>query len=127
MTTIGSNPSPAPHSRDIPLKSVQTKKQHRFNSIGTRLFLSVMGSALVGLGGMAYFFYESLRQQVTTELTKTLSAQVASIDGQLQTIEQTGLNVSTSVAFLHDSGVKSAQAYKDLQFSFFKVRLSTLR
>lgn len=127
MTTIGSNPSPAPHSRDIPLKSVQTKKQHRFNSIGTRLFLSVMGSALVGLGGMAYFFYESLRQQVTTELTKTLSAQVASIDGQLQTIEQTGLNVSTSVAFLHDSGVKSAQAYKDLQFSFFKVRLPILK
>lgn len=129
MTTIGPSSSTAPESRgSSKIKPApRAKRLLRFNSIGTRLFLSVIGGALVGLGGTAYFFYNTLQQQVETELSKTLNSQVASIDGQLRTIEQTGLNVSTAVAFLHNSGVKSPQAYKDLQFSFFKLRLPILK
>lgn len=129
MTTIGPSSSTAPETR-VSSKIKPTPRAKRllgFNSIGTRLFFSVIGGALVGLGGTAYLFYNTLQQQVKTELSKTLNSQVASIDGQLRTMNQAGLDISTTVAYMHDSGVKSAQAYKDLQFNFFKVRPPILK
>lgn len=122
MTTFESNPSPAPHNRDLPLKPMQTKKQHRFNSIGTRLFLSVMGSALVGLGGMAYFFYGSLKTHVESELKDILSNKVSLIDNKLAQAQTMTDTFSASISALHSQKINQRQTYIKLNFETFEQR-----
>ncbi|QYO63575.1 hypothetical protein [Leptolyngbya sp. 7M] len=43
------------------------------NSIGSKLFFYVLGGALVGLGGMSYFFYQTLENQAETKIQDKLA------------------------------------------------------
>ena len=92
------------------------------NSIGSKLFFCVLFGALVGLGGMSYFFYQVLEEQAKNEIFGTLKLQVKSIDGQLKRIEESMISLSSAVSSMKQSSIKDAKIYKNLAFNFFQQR-----
>jgi signal transduction histidine kinase/DNA-binding NarL/FixJ family response regulator len=91
-------------------------------TIGSRLFLYMAGSALVGLGSMSFFFYRVLEKRATDEIQGSLSTEVKSIERELYRVQQSMRDVSAAVASLHDQGEQNPEAYKKLAFNFFKSR-----
>jgi signal transduction histidine kinase/DNA-binding NarL/FixJ family response regulator len=93
-----------------------------WKSIGSRLFLYVAGSALVGLGSMSFFFYKTLEQQATAEIQGKLSTEVKSIEGELDRVQQSMFDVSSAVTTVQAQGQQNAENYKQLAFNLFKTR-----
>jgi signal transduction histidine kinase/CheY-like chemotaxis protein len=91
-------------------------------SIGSRLFWHVLGGALLGLGGISFFFYQALEKRAEDEIIGILSTQVKSFEGQLDEAEQSMLNVSAGVRTLRELGNKDPQAYKLLVLNQFENR-----
>jgi methyl-accepting chemotaxis protein len=92
------------------------------NSIGTKLFLSVMGGALIGLGGMSLCFYNIFLEQSKTQIQGSLGEQVNFLEGELKSVEQHTLALNSAVQTLHSQDIKSPQSYKQLAFNFFQSR-----
>lgn len=92
------------------------------NSIGSRLFFYVLGGALVGLGSMAYLFYQTLEAQSTSKIQNTLTTKVESIETQLARVEQSMVGLSSTVQTLNREEIDDPDIYKDLTFDFFKQR-----
>ncbi|MCM0590382.1 MAG: ATP-binding protein [Gloeotrichia echinulata IR180] len=93
-------------------------------SIGSRLFLYVLGGALVGLGSMSYFFYQALEQRAQNEMRNNLSTQVKLIEGELGKVQQSMLDLSSVVKSMHNQGIQDSEAYKQLVFELFQKRSS---
>jgi signal transduction histidine kinase/CheY-like chemotaxis protein len=93
-------------------------------SIGSRLFLYVLGSALVGLGGMSYFFYQALESRAKDEIRGNLSTQVKAIEGELARVEQSMTNLSAAVKTSHRQGIQNSKFYDQLIFDLFQERSS---
>jgi hypothetical protein len=91
-------------------------------SIGSRLFLHVLGSALVGLGSMSYFFYEALETRAKDEIRGNLSTQVKLVEGELSRVQQSVVDLSAVVRSMHREGIKDPEAYKKTVFSLFQER-----
>ena len=89
-------------------------------SIGTKLFINVIGTALLGLGSMSFFFYQALENRAEEGIKSTLATEVESIEGELKKAEQRMLDLATAVASLQDLEVVDKDAYEQLVFSFFK-------
>ncbi|MDX2272593.1 MAG: methyl-accepting chemotaxis protein [Cyanobacteriota bacterium] len=100
--------------------------RYRLNSIGSRLFLYVLGGALLGLGGMSFLFYQALQQQAEDKIQGTLATQVAAIDGELIQTEQTITSLIAAVNNLKKSGIKDKAIYKNLAFEYFRNSRSDL-
>ncbi len=92
------------------------------NSIGSRLFFYVLGGALVGLGSMAYLFYQTLETQSKTKIQGILSTRVESIETQLAQVEQSMIGLNSSIQTLDRQEIADPDLYKDLTFDFFKQR-----
>jgi methyl-accepting chemotaxis protein len=92
------------------------------NSIGSRLFFYVLGGALVGLGSMAYLFYQTLETQSKLKIQGLLSTRVESIETQLAQVEQSMIGLSSSIQTLNRQEIDDPDFYKDLTFDFFKQR-----
>lgn len=124
MTIIRPSSSPASDSRESSqvIHPQRSKRQLRFNSIGTSLFLSVMGGALLGLGGISFFFSRVLEQQATTHIRETLSTEVNAIEIKLTAVKQATRDIAGSVKFLQSTGVKDSEAYQALVLEFFLKR-----
>ncbi|KAM3100573.1 ATP-binding protein [Phormidesmis sp. 146-35] len=99
-------------------------KNSIYQSIGSRLFLYVLGSALVGLGGMSYFFYQALESRAKDEIRGNLSTQVKSIEGELASVEQSMTNLSAVVKTSHRQGLRDSKFYDQLIFDLFQQRSS---
>ncbi|AFY87394.1 ATP-binding protein [Chroococcidiopsis thermalis] len=93
-------------------------------SIGSRLFFYVLSSALVGLGGMSYFFYQALEHHAKDEIKVNLSTQVKAIETELARVTQSMVDLSTAVKTLNRRGIKDPETYKKLVFDFFEQRSS---
>ncbi|MBD2163795.1 response regulator [Calothrix membranacea FACHB-236] len=93
-------------------------------SIGSRLFLYVLGGALVGLGSMSYFFYQALESRAKDEIKGSLSTQVKSIEAQLARVEQSLQNLSATVTTLNSREIQDPETYKELVFGLFQQRSS---
>ncbi|AFZ37663.1 multi-sensor hybrid histidine kinase [Stanieria cyanosphaera PCC 7437] len=94
------------------------------NSIGSTLFFYVLGGALVGLGGMSYFFYQALENRATQEIQSNLSTQVKSIEGKLGRAEQTMLGLVAGIKSLNYLGTKDPDAYEKMILEVVKKRSS---
>lgn len=99
-----------------------TMKKALRHSIGSNLFIYVLSGALIGLGGMSYFFYRALEKNAESEIQSRLKTQVRSIESQLAKVEQSTEDLEASVRTLHNLGVKDADAYKQLVFELFQRR-----
>ncbi|MEO0688501.1 MAG: histidine kinase, partial [Cyanobacteria bacterium J06649_11] len=94
------------------------------NSVGTRLFSFVLGGALVGLGSMSYFFYQVLEVRAKNEIQSNLKTKTASIQGQLQQVENLAGDLSTVVSTLDRREIDTPETYKDIVFDLFASRTS---
>jgi signal transduction histidine kinase/DNA-binding NarL/FixJ family response regulator len=94
------------------------------NSIGSRLFINVLGGALVGLGGISYFFYQALENRAKEEIRGNLSTQVGFIKKELARAEQSMLSVVATVKTLNAQGIKNEEIYQQVIFDLFEQRSS---
>ncbi len=94
------------------------------SSIGSTLFFYVLSGALVGLGGMSYFFYQALESRATREIQSNLSTQVKSIYGKLAEAKQTMLGLVGALKTLNGLEIKNSDPYEKIIFEVFQKRSS---
>ncbi len=83
-----------------------------------------MGGALVGLGGMSCFFYQTLKQEAQGKIQGALNYQVATVQGQLTEVERSTADMSSSINLLRRMGIKDPASYKNLTFELYRKRVS---
>jgi methyl-accepting chemotaxis protein PixJ len=96
----------------------------RLNSIGTKLFISVVGGALVGVGSIAFLFGEIVKYQAEDQIQQAVGDKVQLVNGRLEQAELFAESVRTSVLALHLRNINSADTYRRLLFESFKDRPS---
>jgi len=99
-----------------------TKRRLRSPSIGTRLFLLVMGGALIGIGGMAFFFYRTLEQEAKTQIGENLNTEVIAIESKLEPLKQSGRNLAGAIQMLSSKKAIDPDIYNALVLDFFLKR-----
>jgi methyl-accepting chemotaxis protein len=117
MTT---HPSTTTESLQPPQRSL--RERLRLNSLGSRLFLYVSGGALIGLGAMGFFFYQTFEKQAESELEGLVAAKVGSINGELVPARQSMESLAAAVTTLEANSIKDQDTYKQLAFEFFLKR-----
>ena len=98
-------PESAPH---------RPRKMSIVKSIGTRLFLSVLGGTLVGLGSASYLFYQALVKQSKAELIANLDVKAENLEGSFKTFETSAKLLTDSLKTLYESGERREQVYVEL-------------
>jgi signal transduction histidine kinase/CheY-like chemotaxis protein len=93
-------------------------------SIGTSLFINVLSGALLGLGGISFFFYESLEDHAINEIRGHLSTQVGDVEDDLGRAEQSMRSVTAGVKTLYRMGIKDEEDYKKMLLDLFQQRSS---
>lgn len=93
-------------------------------SIGSKLFLHILGGAFVGLGSMSYFFYQALENRAQEEIQGNLSTQVKEVEGELSRAEQAMESVVAATRTLHRMGVTDSETYKQMVLDHFQQRTS---
>jgi signal transduction histidine kinase/DNA-binding response OmpR family regulator len=91
-------------------------------SIGTRLFFYVVSGALIGLGGMSYFFYRVLEDRTYAEIAGHLRVKTTSVERDLARAEAATVGFSAAIKGLKRLDLKDVEAYKSLTFEFYKLR-----
>lgn len=92
------------------------------HSIGSRLFLYVLGGSLIGLSGISFFFYQALENSAKEEIQGRLSTQVKLTEGQLNQADQAMLSVVAGVKTLDRMGIKTSDSYKHMLLDLFQNR-----
>jgi signal transduction histidine kinase len=83
-------------------------------SVGSRLFLSVVGGSVVGLIGTSYLSYWELARQSQEELRSNLSVKAENLEGDFNTLEYSTKTVRDAVQNLYQSGERREQVYVNL-------------
>lgn len=83
-------------------------------SIGSRLFLSVLGGSLVGLVGTSCLSYWELARQSEAELHSNLQVKAEDLKGSFDTFESSTQLVGDAIKTLYESGERREQVYVDL-------------
>jgi methyl-accepting chemotaxis protein PixJ len=117
MTTY---PSTSTGSLQAPRQTL--KERLRINSIGSRLFLSIMTGAVVGLGLTATLFYQVLEQRSTAQVRGILNNEVTSIEKELEGFQYYSKGLARAVEFAKEQNVSSQADYDKLVLSFFDKR-----
>jgi signal transduction histidine kinase len=91
-------------------------------SIGSRLFLSVMAAAAIGLGGLGTLFYQELRAAKLLQLTSETDIKVRELEAEIQASESFLKSLVAATNFLYDSGSRSPLSYNNLITNFFAAR-----
>lgn len=96
--------------------SPRPKKQGTslLRSVGSRLFLSVLGGSLVGLIGTSFLSYRELARQSEAELLSNLQVKAENLEGDFKTFEYSTRLVADAVKNLYVSGERREQVYVDL-------------
>ncbi|PSB04071.1 methyl-accepting chemotaxis protein [Merismopedia glauca] len=99
------------------------KRKLWLNSIGSRLFLSIMTGAVVGLGITATLFYQTLEQRSTSEIRGILNNQVGNIETKLGETRYFIKGMASTIEFARNQqGIQSKEAYKQLVLNSFLKR-----
>jgi signal transduction histidine kinase/FixJ family two-component response regulator len=102
--------------------SKQQSKRLSSKSIGSRLFLYVLGGSLVGLGSISYFFYNILEGQAKNEIQSNLNTQVRQVEGDLGRVKQSMEDLTVVVKSMHRQGIEDPEVYKSVVFDLFQQR-----
>jgi len=93
------------------------------HSIGARLLLYILGTALLCLVGVSYLFYKNLQESTEQAIITNLDVQVKYIEVQLARVEEAMRSLASSVSVMHETSTKhSLEDYKKLSFSFYLNR-----
>ncbi|MEB3337560.1 MAG: ATP-binding protein, partial [Leptolyngbyaceae bacterium] len=83
-------------------------------SVGSGLFLSVLGGTLVGLGGVSFLFYQALAKQAQAEIIASLHIKAENLEGSLNTFEYSAKLIADAATTLYQAGEKREKVYVDL-------------
>lgn len=99
----------APKSTPRRRRNISTVK-----SIGSRLFLSVLGGSLVGLGCASYLFYQELVKQARVELMASLEIKAQNLEGSFNSFENSAKLVADAATTLYEAGDRREEVYVNL-------------
>lgn len=108
--------------------NLQRRRRLRFlpmPSIGTRLFLYILGGALVGLSGRAYLLYQTLEHQAKADIQGQLSTHIRALETELARAEQARASTGAAIKTLYQLGIQDQTAYEQMLLSEFEQQ-STL-
>ncbi|NEO87161.1 MAG: response regulator [Spirulina sp. SIO3F2] len=91
-------------------------------SIGSRLLLYTLSAAFLGLGGMAYVFYQVLENRAKDDIQGRLDTEVTAIEGEMAEAEQMMQGLATTVPTLYDLGNSDPKAYEKTILDAFEPR-----
>ncbi len=91
-----------------------------YHSIGTKLFLSILGSVCIGLGAMSFWIYQALSTKSKNEIRQTLKTKVLEVENQLNQIEEYTDKLRSTLQTLRQNPAITAEDYEQLNFEFFK-------
>ena len=100
-----------------PPESASPRRSSSFSmlrSVGSRLFLSVVGGSLIGLLGTTYWSYRELTRQSENELISNLQVKAESLEGAFNTVEYSTKTVADALQTLYLAGERREQVYVDL-------------
>jgi signal transduction histidine kinase len=83
-------------------------------SVGSRLFISVLGGTVVGLCLSSFFSYRELTKRAQAELIATLNVKAENLEGSLNSFKTSAELTVDAVVNLHDAGETREQVYVDL-------------
>ena len=83
-------------------------------SVGSRLFLSVVGGSLIGLLGTTYWSYRELTRQSENELLSNLQVKAERLEGSFNTVEYSTKTVADALQSLYLAGERREEVYVDL-------------
>jgi signal transduction histidine kinase len=93
-------------------------------SVGSRLFLSVLGVTLFGLGSTSYLLYRNLEKRSAETIQLQLLAAVEGMNTDIYAAEQLMVAASSGYRSLDRQGIRGESAYKALALDLFKTRSS---
>ncbi|PSB04072.1 methyl-accepting chemotaxis protein [Merismopedia glauca] len=99
-------------------------KPFGLKSIGSRLFLAVLGGAMLGLGTVGYFSYQSSEKQDEIVIAGNLEKAVKDLDAQLQTGQSFLNSMASSIIFLSTNKNLPPNDYKRFLISQMPARPS---
>lgn len=91
-------------------------------SLGSRLLLWILGTALVGIISMSYLFYVALAETAQSEILSQIDTRSTLIEQELMQTQAYTVALSDAVKAMKKSGISEADRYKDLVFRFFENR-----
>ncbi|XGV95806.1 MAG: ATP-binding protein [Leptolyngbya sp. BL-A-14] len=94
--------------------SLKPRRLSLMRSVGSRLFLSVVGGSLVGLIGTAFLTYWELAKQSEAELRSSLQVRAENLDGDFNTLEYSTKLIADAIKTLHEAGERREQVYVNL-------------
>jgi signal transduction histidine kinase len=97
--------------------STPPHRKHRtslLRSVGSRLFLSVLGGSLVGMIGTSLLSYRELARQSEAELLSNLQVKAENLKGDFSTFEKSTQLVGDAIKTLYNSGERREEVYVDL-------------
>jgi methyl-accepting chemotaxis protein PixJ len=98
------------------------KKRSPLRSIGAKLFIAVIGGAVVGLGSAAYLFYQNLENQTTIKIQKAVDIEVKAIEIELTAVVQATTDLGGATKFLTEQQIQDDRVYESLVLEFFNKR-----
>lgn len=104
MPSTAADSSPPRHQRGSSL----------LRSVGSRLFLSVVGGSLVGLIGSSFLTYWELARQSEAELRSNLQVKAENLEGDFKTFEYSTQLVVDAAKTLYEAGERRERVYVDL-------------
>jgi signal transduction histidine kinase/CheY-like chemotaxis protein len=96
----------------------------RSKSIGSGLFLAVMSSAVISLGGVAVLFYQVLQKQAEIQIRDRLSTEVNAIESELTPVQQSLRHLGSSMVLLKQQNIQVPEQYETILLDFFVERPS---
>jgi twitching motility protein PilJ len=103
-------------SKRSPKSPIPPKQDKSKGSMGLSLLLIAIGTSLIGLGGLGYWFYQELLSSSRREVDRSAEAQTRQIEGKLADVQQTVEGVATAAKTLTQQPPKpkAAEAYQRL-------------
>ncbi len=83
-------------------------------SVGSRLFISVLGGTVVGLCLSSLFAYRELTKRAQAELIATLNVKAENLEGSLNGFKTSAELTVDAIINLYDAGEQREQVYVDL-------------
>lgn len=89
------------------------------NSLGTQLFIYVVTSAIIAVGGVSFLFFKNITEkQVESEIKEVLEVEVNKIETQLKTAEQQAIALGSAAKILYENQ-GDEEAHKQLAFQLY--------
>jgi signal transduction histidine kinase len=94
--------------------SQRKRRVSLLRSVGSRLFLSVLGGSLVGLAAPSFLSYWELARQSEAELRSNLLVKAEDLEGDFNTFEYSTKLVTDAAKTMYEAGERREQVYLNL-------------